>query len=123
MWKALQNHLESVQKEIEDCKEMENWSEHCQIMLKASFGMNYEDFYYFLMFISKRRLECIEQNKPLPVLGDWIIGRNHILFDLKQIYKILTTFFSNPSVKELKFLSSLNEDPNISLEKINKVLF
>ncbi|XP_069698380.1 2-oxoglutarate and iron-dependent oxygenase JMJD4 isoform X2 [Periplaneta americana] len=37
MWSSLQSNLMAVKKEVEDCKDMEGWDEHCQLMLQAMF--------------------------------------------------------------------------------------
>lgn len=89
MWLALQKELLSVMKEIEDCKEMENWTSHCQLMLKASYGMNYSQFFHFLSFIAERRIKSLKQEIFNTSFDSWILGKNHSLFDLRQIKIVL----------------------------------
>ncbi|XP_067018397.1 2-oxoglutarate and iron-dependent oxygenase JMJD4-like isoform X3 [Acropora muricata] len=61
MWKHVQSELKKVQQSIEDCKDMENWHEQCQMILKASCGINYEEFIEFLNVIARRRLAALLQ--------------------------------------------------------------
>ncbi|XP_073986608.1 jumonji domain containing 4 [Rhodnius prolixus] len=91
MWSALEKVFSDVKVEIADCKSMDNWEEHCQVVLKCTFGMNYSDFAKFLIFIAERRLESLSKSTYLTVTGNWQIGRNHMLFDLLNIHPILTT--------------------------------
>lgn len=109
MWQCMQNNLNDVKKEIEDCCDMENWDDHCQVMLQAVFGMNYEEFYKFLEFISLRRLEYLNNNQPLVVYGNWVLGTHHIIFDLQQIKDVLENFFSNNDVQNLHFYKISHE--------------
>lgn len=54
-WSFLQSTLADVKKEIHDCKDMENWNDQCQVMLKALSGMNYADFFTLLSTIAHHR--------------------------------------------------------------------
>ncbi|XP_049856780.1 2-oxoglutarate and iron-dependent oxygenase JMJD4 [Schistocerca gregaria] len=121
MWLSLKNHLAAVKKEIEDCKEMEEWNSHCQIMLRASFGLDYEEFYRFLLHISKKRIDSLHGKDDLIVYGNWRIGRNHIVFDLLKINEVLNLFLSDTDceivLKELDV-----QKPKDLLSEINSVL-
>ena len=85
MWESLKKNLESVKKEIEDCQDMENWTEQCQIVLQASYGFDYFKFYSLLVDVALPRLNCLRESNLLNVHGDWWVGKIHMLFDLKQI--------------------------------------
>lgn len=93
LWKSLQEELLKVENEISDCKEMEDWNNQCQIILRASFGMNYYDFYNLLMVIAKRRILRI-QGHDIKLFG-YKLGKNYAIFDLKNIIAILEEFLNN----------------------------
>ncbi|KAH9498586.1 JmjC domain-containing protein 4 [Bulinus truncatus] len=61
VWAYIKNRLAAVQKEISDCKEMKDWNEHCQVVLKADSGINYIDFYNFLATIATHRVKALHQ--------------------------------------------------------------
>nr|CAD7570431.1 unnamed protein product [Timema californicum] len=87
MWDSLQNNLLAVKKEVEDYSAIDGWEDHCQLMLRATYGMNYEEFYNFLHFIATRRLDYLGNNNPNIMFGEWKIGINHAIFDLVQLKK------------------------------------
>lgn len=89
MWNSLKKNLESVQKEINDCKDMENWAEQCQIVLLASYGFDYFKFYTLLYKIAQSRIRALKNSEFLEVYGNWRIGTNHMLWDLKRIESVL----------------------------------
>lgn len=90
MWSSIKENLVKVKKEIQDCRSMDGWDDHCQLMLRALYGMNYSDFYDFISYITKRRMNCLtDDKKALTVFGDWLIGPNYLTYDLKQLLKIL----------------------------------
>ncbi|KAL9958455.1 hypothetical protein ACROYT_G035470 [Oculina patagonica] len=64
MWEHLQSEHAKVQQSIEDCRDMDNWNEQCQVILRASCGINYEEFLEFLNVIAKQRILTIT-GKPV----------------------------------------------------------
>lgn len=116
MWTSLKGNLMAVKKEVEDCKDMEGWNEHCQLMLQAMFGMNYEEFYSFLTAIGERRLDALRNNKPLLLFGNWQLGRNHLLFDLMQVKKILIAFLKDTDTLNLNIFKNLDDQPELMKE-------
>jgi hypothetical protein len=112
----------AVKKEVEDCKDMEGWNEHCQLMLRAMFGMNFEEFYSFLTCIGKRRLDALRDNKPLQLFGNWQLGRNHILFDLIQLKKILVNFVKDTDTMRLNIFKNLDDEPEQLIKEIDHFL-
>ncbi|XP_075152806.1 jumonji domain containing 4 [Haematobia irritans] len=62
IWINLSQQMQRVVAEIEDCRQMDNFTEHCQTMLRANFGLNYLDFLQLLQTISERRLEIYNNN-------------------------------------------------------------
>ncbi|XP_033228054.1 2-oxoglutarate and iron-dependent oxygenase JMJD4 isoform X2 [Belonocnema kinseyi] len=121
MWLALKNELLSVMREIEDCKEMEDWSSHCQLMLKASHGMNYAQFYDFLSFIAEKRINSLVYKTPNLSFDTWIFGKNHNLFDLRQIKIILENFVEDAKDKSIYNLICKNDEVEMLLNKIELV--
>lgn len=85
----MKENLIKVKKEIQDCSTMEGWNEHCQVMLRALYGMNYSDFYDFISHICVKRINSLTGQKPLTVFGNWQIGNNYQIYDLTQLIKIL----------------------------------
>lgn len=118
MWTSLKDSLMAVKKEVEDCKDMEGWDEHCQLMLQAMFGMNYEDFYSFLTFIGKRRMDFLRDSEPVLLFGNWQLGRNHMLFDLIQLKTILITFIKDTDTKSLNFFKKLDDQSDELIKEI-----
>eukprot|EP00050_Salpingoeca_kvevrii_P018467 m.74541 g.74541 ORF g.74541 m.74541 type:complete len:411 (-) comp8059_c0_seq2:4180-5412(-) len=41
MYHALEDDLKLARKETDDCKDMEDWDSHCQLMLRANCGFDY----------------------------------------------------------------------------------
>ncbi|XP_013114227.2 2-oxoglutarate and iron-dependent oxygenase JMJD4 homolog [Stomoxys calcitrans] len=62
IWFNLSQQMQRVVAEIDDCRQMDNFTEHCQTMLRASFGLNYLDFLQLLQTISTRRLGKYNNN-------------------------------------------------------------
>lgn len=100
-WSSLVENLQLTKAEIEDCKDMDNYLEHCQIMLKASFGMDFETFFEFLEFIAKKRLTLLQNKKKEMLFHGHILGFNHAVFDLSMIEAVLKEFINHNDVAEL----------------------
>ncbi|XP_797590.2 2-oxoglutarate and iron-dependent oxygenase JMJD4 [Strongylocentrotus purpuratus] len=62
-WRFLQSELQAVQKSIEDCRDMEGWADQCQLIMKASTGMDYAEFFNYLHIISSHRLQSCNENR------------------------------------------------------------
>ncbi|XP_050307624.1 2-oxoglutarate and iron-dependent oxygenase JMJD4 [Anthonomus grandis grandis] len=116
MWQALKNNYANVRSEIADCNDMEGFEEHCQIMLKALFGINYDQFYDFLRYIATSRLEMMHDRSKRRLYHDHIIGTNHVLFDLSRVYSVLKEFL-NCDINKIKF-----KDGQCLLDHILKML-
>lgn len=94
--------LDDVMKEISCFKDsMDNWHQHCQLILKSCFGMDFNDFYKFLKFILKSRKQSLETKQPHRVYGGWIIGSNHLKFDLKKVEEVLRNFQNDNNFNSL----------------------
>lgn len=122
MWFSIRKNLAAVKKEISDCRDMEDWHEHCQVMLNASYGLDYKKFCEFVLYIVTVRLKHLQENKDLKVYGDWFIGSNHLKFDLSQAKQILDQLILNEDFIKLEYFSKAESEINGVLEKINTVL-
>lgn len=94
MYLDMQKHLEEVKDEIDDCKGDSDFEEQCQIVLKASYGMDFKEFLHFISWIAETRLNA----KPMSNLAR---------FDLKMIKKVLESFMLNKAVKNLGLLNEV----------------
>lgn len=101
MWLALSNHLISVKNEIEDCKDMPDFEEHCQLMLKASFGMDFEDFYKFIAYIAEKRIRFLRDGQEVVLPEKRKLGKNHAIFDLLCVYDVIKLMLNHETVKML----------------------
>ncbi|XP_065917396.1 2-oxoglutarate and iron-dependent oxygenase JMJD4-like isoform X2 [Dysidea avara] len=61
MFDHLKRSLEEVKKEISDCRSMEGWNQQCQLILKATTGMDYNELCDYLLCIGEVRLHEREQ--------------------------------------------------------------
>lgn len=122
MYDSLQSNLKSIEEEIEDCKSMENFEEHCQLMLNALFGMDFYKFYDFLKYIALNRISMIEANAEKILFHGHEIGENHIKFDLKSVRNVLVDFVKNELVQSLNYFSTVDTIPSKLLEKIENIL-
>lgn len=109
-------------KEIEDCKDMDDWLMHCQTMLKASFGMNYLQFYELISFIANRRLDSVINNVPEKSFDKWYLGKNHCFFDLRRIKIVLKSLIENTSEKNINCLLWKQNEPQQLLNKITETV-
>ncbi|XP_053692301.1 2-oxoglutarate and iron-dependent oxygenase JMJD4 homolog [Sabethes cyaneus] len=121
IWSTLYDATEKVQNEIDDCKDMEGFDEHCQIMLNASYGMNFEMFLKILAHICKKRVKAYHSSEEERVhFENYRLGVNHIRFDLNAILSVLKRMISH---KELLCKLKLLPDVENCMQQINDVLF
>lgn len=106
VYKSLNVTLKEVENEISDCKDMDNFDAQCQLILKSTFGMDYQDFLDFIMYILVARTKVVETN------FEDIIGRNQVLFDInciKEVFFIIKDDVTNND----KIKSTLDKIENI----------
>lgn len=89
---------------------MDGWEDHCQLMLKASFGIDYEEFHKLLHHIAKKRLISLEEKDDLVLFGNWKLGGNHKLFDLCQIKQVLKLFMMDQNAHTFSKLCERSEE-------------
>lgn len=116
---SLLRHCEEVEREIDDCRDMENFDEHCQLMLKSSFGMNFADFLAILTHIADKRIKALRDKINFQVFDEFSFGENHMIYDLKEIAQVLTRLRENNSVSKFDEIVDLI---NLYVDKINEVL-
>lgn len=86
IWMTLFEKYNEVVEEISDCKDMENFDEHCQLMLKSVFGLNFEMFLDMMNLIAVNRLSILNTDSRTSVNdNNSRLGRKHSIFDLKSI--------------------------------------
>lgn len=96
VWKDLLNNLNKIKQEIADCKDMEDWDDQCQLILKSVFGMDIYDFLNFIFYIADVRLNCLDNNELLKLnYSDYCFGKNHIMHDLLSLSSILNSIKEN----------------------------
>ncbi|KAJ8913510.1 hypothetical protein NQ315_017060 [Exocentrus adspersus] len=123
MWDSMRSGLEKVRLEIEDCIDMDGFEEHCQVMLNAAFGMDYYKFYDFLKCIGLTRTEMIGERRTSQMFfHGYKLGRNHILFDLEAVQRILKEFVGCDDVNNLKYFKDVDTKPCTVLETITRAL-
>lgn len=88
IWLQIYETYKNVLHEIHDCRDMEDFNGHCQLMLKASYGINFEDFFNLLEVILRNRLECLTEKCNMK-LNDFVHNENHCHFDIKVILNVL----------------------------------
>lgn len=101
IWNALYSKYLEVLHEIDDCKDMENFDEHCQLMLKSDFGLDFEMFLDILSLIMNNRVKIIQCDSEL-ALNEYKLGRNHAMYDLKAIRIVMDDFLTKCSLENLR---------------------
>lgn len=121
-YNSLISSFESILREIEDCKTMENYEEHCQLMLNALFGMDFCKFYEFLKYIAVSRIGMTEGANNKVLFHGHQIGDNHIIFDLNCVRDVLSEFINNDLIYSLDYFETVDVVPLRLLEKIDNTL-
>lgn len=121
MWLSLRSHLVSVKDEIKDCEDMPDFEDHCQVVLKASFGMDFESFYKFVAYIAEKRINFLKFGEAVCLPEGRVLGRNHVLFDLLHIYDVVKSLWQHEDLEKLScFKNSVNSVVELkrTLEKV-----
>lgn len=101
IWNAIYAKYNDVLREIDDCKDMNGFDDHCQLMLKSDFGLNFRMFLDILHCIVSNRLKILQMSCDL-VLNESKLGRNHCVYDLKSIGRVLQDFYSKCTLDDLR---------------------
>lgn len=115
IWSTLEQNLVSVKKEIDNCHDMENFNQHCQIILKSCFGINYRDFYRLVKFILDKRLNAIENSKDIILFDKFKLGPSHLIYEIKILKETVKNIFENCDMCQLmvydeNYLNETNDE-------------
>lgn len=95
VWDSLQQNLISVENEISELRDTEEFTNQCQLILKSIFGMDFNMFVRFVTYIGRKRLSQVKGGN---IDSKCPFGINHILFDLKMVLKIMLLIQDHPLV-------------------------
>lgn len=79
VWNGICENYASVKREIDDCRDMDGFEVHCQLMLKAVHGMNFVEFLDMLETVATRRMEIGQS------FDGFSFGPKYCTFDLQTI--------------------------------------
>lgn len=96
IWQILRTMLDQVRAEIDDCRDMDDFEGHCQLMLRAAHGMNYDEFFKLLNSVARRRIVGLTTTDEVLANG-FRLGRCHCLFDLQAILGVIREFLESPA--------------------------
>ncbi|XP_072034844.1 2-oxoglutarate and iron-dependent oxygenase JMJD4-like [Amphiura filiformis] len=82
MWEFLQQELCTIQKSISDCIDMEGWHNQCQLIMKASTGIDYAEFFLFLHIIASHRLQLLRRCSRQ--MSEQVVSKSSDLDQLKH---------------------------------------
>lgn len=87
IWRLLREMCVKVRDEIDDCRDMDDFEGHCQLMLKAAHGINYAGFIALLANVAERRIRGLSAADV--VVNEFRFGSEHCLFDLRAIFIVV----------------------------------
>ncbi|KAK7084703.1 JmjC domain-containing protein 4 [Halocaridina rubra] len=122
VWHFLVESLNQVEYAIRDCKDMEDWVGQCQLLLRVTHGMDYQEFYSFLKTVARRRISSLNDKEPLVSFGIWTFGKKHILYDLKRIAWCLQQLLDDGHLDTIKTFNELEDHPTQLLEDIVNIM-
>ncbi|XP_072010652.1 2-oxoglutarate and iron-dependent oxygenase JMJD4 isoform X2 [Engystomops pustulosus] len=115
MWSLLQEELSAAQREVSEWRTtMEDWDQHCQIILRSCCGMDYAEFYTFLQIIAEHRIHALQGPQLMPP------GPQHLLYDLRKITDVLLLLMDNEDFQKLD-PKTLNPRPENLLSAIRRI--
>lgn len=103
--RKLLSHFEDVEREISDCQDMDDYLGHCQLMLKSSFGMDFQDLLDILQHILRKRLEALHGSFKIEIFDGLFLGRQHILNDISMISKVFGVFSTSSAINRYETLA------------------
>lgn len=120
IWENLYKCIKKVLNEISDCRNMENFDNHSQIMLKAIFGINYEQFLNIIEYIMKKRVNSLKNNYDLILFNQYKLNHYHLIFDLKSIKSLIIKMLNDDEI--IKGNTEFTTKCNYILENLNNFL-
>ncbi|XP_031626328.1 2-oxoglutarate and iron-dependent oxygenase JMJD4 homolog [Contarinia nasturtii] len=115
IWNAIYAKYKDVLREIDDCKDMDGFDEHCQLMLKSDFGLDFQMFLDILECVATNRLKILQMSCEL-MLNESKLGRKHSIYDLMSIRRVLEDFYTKC------ILENLQKSSQALILEINQVL-
>lgn len=101
IWQSMNSKLQEIRHEIDDCKDMDNFDEHCQVMLKSVFGLDFNMFFDMLRLVVRNRLKILDADGS-SVLNEAELGENHAIFDLSAVHGVAQDILDNCGVDEFR---------------------
>ncbi|XP_039076185.1 2-oxoglutarate and iron-dependent oxygenase JMJD4 isoform X2 [Hyaena hyaena] len=127
MWHFLQQELHAVQQEVNEWRDtMPDWHHHCQVIMRACSGINFEEFYRFLKIIAERRLLLLAKGMgPDEVEGEdgegTMLGPQQAVFDIGRIAEVLASVVAHPDFQRVD-TSTFSLQPEELLQQLEQVL-
>lgn len=109
VWHALKAELTKVKAEIRDCQDMDDFAEHCQVMLRSSYGMDFYQFCDLLSYIARTRIRLIDKGVPVELAQNRSLGKRHARYDLERIGEVVELFVQHEDMKDLLKVSGFVE--------------
>ncbi|KAK4304391.1 hypothetical protein Pmani_023660 [Petrolisthes manimaculis] len=117
VWEFMVESLNQVEFAIRDCTDMDDWVGQCQLLLKATHGMDYQEFYRLLRTIARRRLDCLLGHE-VSSFGVWSLGRRHATYDLGRIEAVLERLLDDERVEGITAIAQSDYHPTHLLHDI-----
>ncbi|GAB5566565.1 2-oxoglutarate and iron-dependent oxygenase JMJD4 [Prionailurus iriomotensis] len=127
MWHFLQQELCAVQQEVSEWRDtMPDWHHHCQVIMRACSGINFEEFYRFLKIIAERRLLLLAKGMgPDEVEGEGgegtVLGPQQAAFDIGRIAEVLASVVAHPDFQKVD-TSMFSPQPEELLRQLEEVV-
>ncbi|XP_015600506.1 jmjC domain-containing protein 4 [Cephus cinctus] len=119
VWLGLKKEMAAVRMTILEF--VDDWTD-IERALKFSHGMNYHEFWRFLLYIAEIRLSHLRISVSLTFFQKWKLGRNHCLFDLCQIKRVLEDLLHDAMDTSMYPHVFEPDKPENLLHRINEVL-
>ncbi|KAH0506300.1 JmjC domain-containing protein 4 [Microtus ochrogaster] len=120
MWRFLQQELQAVQQEVREWKDsMPDWHHHCQVIMKACTGINFEEFYHFLKVIAEKRLLVLRQGLKgdTGVSTGLGLGLQQAAFDVGRLADVLASVVAHPDFQRVD-TSAFSPQPEELLQQL-----
>ncbi|KAF5288578.1 hypothetical protein FQA39_LY15357 [Lamprigera yunnana] len=118
MWNSMHKHLSEVKEKINDCQDMENFLDHCQLLLRTSFGFNFEDLYKLISYIARKRICFLSGGKNVQLMDGSALEESQAKSDLEVLKFVLCQLLVHDDVEKLTVFGSLNESMTTLLNEM-----
>lgn len=122
IWLSMEENLSQIKEEIKDCEDMDNFLDHCQVMLRALFSLDFTEFYSFILYIACKRIEFLQNGTVIILPENRQLGRNHVLFDLWSINNTLKLFNEHEDVEQISGLKHVKISPKTLMDNIKSTI-